>query len=62
MTITLVEPSEAEKKEHQEALAEKQRVAAIVKEMNQKVKKQTKSQQNKVTAKPKAQKPRFPGM
>lgn len=62
VTITLVEPSEAEKKEHQEALAEKQRVVAIVKEMNQKVKKQTKSQQNKVTAKPKAQKPRFPGM
>lgn len=62
VTITLVKPSEAEKKEHQEALAEKQRVAAIVKEMNQKVKKQTKSQQNKVTAKPKAQKPRFPGM
>lgn len=62
VTITLVKPSEAEKKEHQEALAEKQRVAAIVKEMNQKVKKQTKSQQNNVTAKPKAQKPRFPGM
>lgn len=56
LTIRLVEPTPEEKKVHQEALAEKARVAEIVKKMNKTTKQQaskTKSQKKPV---------RFPGM
>lgn len=54
--ITLVEPSNSEMKEHEEDLAEKERVAQIVKKLN---KEQTKGQSNKKSS---SRKPvRFPG-
>ncbi|MGT2750077.1 S4 domain-containing protein YaaA [Streptococcus orisasini] len=58
--ITVVEPSTKEKAEHLNQLAEKERVAALVKELNQKNKK-TKQHKGAKTA-PKTKKAvRFPG-
>ncbi|MGT2925390.1 S4 domain-containing protein YaaA [Streptococcus caviae] len=58
--ITVVEPSSKEKAEHLSQLAEKERVAALVKELNQKNKK-TKQHKESKTA-PKTKKAvRFPG-
>lgn len=63
ITIDIIAPTDDEKKEHLEALAEKARVAAIVKELNAKNKKDKKQNQAKKQAKPtKERKPvRFPG-
>jgi S4 domain protein YaaA len=63
ITINVVEPTAKEKKEHLEAVAEKARVAAIVKELNAKNKKAKKQNQPKKQAKQtKERKPiRFPG-
>lgn len=63
ITIDIIAPTDEEKKEHLEALAEKARVAAIVKELNAKNKKDKKQNQAKKQAKPtKERKPvRFPG-
>lgn len=63
ITIDIITPTDEEKKEHLEALAEKSRVAAIVKELNAKNKKDKKQNQAKKQAKPtKERKPvRFPG-
>ena len=63
ITIDIIAPTDEEKKEHLEALAEKSRVAAIVKELNAKNKKDKKQNQPKKQAKPtKERKPvRFPG-
>lgn len=59
ITIDIIAPTDEEKKEHLEALAEKARVAAIVKELNAKNKKDKKQNQAKPT---KERKPvRFPG-
>ncbi|TDE71602.1 S4 domain-containing protein YaaA [Streptococcus vicugnae] len=61
--IDIIAPTEKEKEEHLEAMAEKARVAAIVKELNAKNKKDKKQSQPKKQAKPnKERKPvRFPG-
>ncbi|MCO4481060.1 S4 domain-containing protein YaaA [Streptococcus infantarius] len=63
ITIDIIAPTDEEKKEHLEALAEKVRVAAIVKELNAKNKKDKKQNQAKKQTKPtKERKPvRFPG-
>lgn len=63
ITIDIIAPTDEEKKEHLEALAEKARVAAIVKELNAKNKKDKKQNQAKKQANPtKERKPvRFPG-
>lgn len=63
ITIDIIAPTDEEKKEHLEALAEKARVAAIVKELNAKNKKDKKQNQAKKQTKPtKERKPvRFPG-
>ncbi|MEE1326561.1 MULTISPECIES: S4 domain-containing protein YaaA [Streptococcus] len=63
ITIDIIAPTDEEKNEHLEALAEKARVAAIVKELNAKNKKDKKQNQAKKQAKPtKERKPvRFPG-
>lgn len=60
ITITLIQPSEEELEQHQLDLAEKNRVAELVKKMNKDNKKQanTKSQAKKQSKKP----VRFPGM
>lgn len=63
ITIDIIAPTDEEKNEHLEALAEKARVAAIVKELNAKNKKDKKQKQAKKQSKPtKERKPvRFPG-
>lgn len=63
ITINIIEPTAKEKEEHLEAVAEKTRVAAIVKELNAKNKKAKKQNQPKKQAKQtKERKPiRFPG-
>ena len=63
ITIDIIAPTDEEKNEHLEALAEKARVAAIVKELNAKNKKDKKQKQAKKQSKPtKEHKPvRFPG-
>lgn len=63
ITIDIITPTDEEKKEHLETLAEKARVAAIVKELNAKNKKDKKQNQAKKQTKPtKERKPvRFPG-
>lgn len=59
ITITLIQPSEEELEQHQLDLAEKNRVAELVKKMNKDNKKLTKQANTKSQAK----KPvRFPGM
>ena len=60
-TITIVEPTSAEKQEHLEAIAEKERVAAIVKELNQKNKKVKKQNQGKTKQTNERKPVRFPG-
>ncbi|WP_057491182.1 S4 domain-containing protein YaaA [Streptococcus orisasini] len=57
--ITVVEPSSKEKAEHLNQLAEKERVAALVKELNQKNKKTKQHKGVKVAPNKKAV--RFPG-
>ncbi|SDO89507.1 S4 domain protein YaaA [Streptococcus equinus] len=61
--IDIIAPTEKEKEEHLEAMAEKARVAAIVKELNAKNKKDKKQNQPKKKANSnKERKPvRFPG-
>lgn len=61
--IDIIAPTDKEKEEHLEAMAEKARVAAIVKELNAKNKKDKKQSQPKKQVKPnKERKPvRFPG-
>lgn len=61
--IDIIAPTEKEKEEHLEAMAEKARVAAIVKELNDKNKKDKKQNQPKKKANSnKERKPvRFPG-
>lgn len=63
ITINIIEPTAKEKEEHLEAVVEKARVAAIVKELNAKNKKAKKQNQPKKQAKQtKERKPiRFPG-
>ncbi|MBE6163402.1 MAG: S4 domain-containing protein YaaA [Streptococcus equinus] len=63
ITINIIEPTAKEKEEHLEAVAEKTRVAAIVKELNAKNKKAKKQNQPKKQSKQtKERKPiRFPG-
>lgn len=66
LEIVLIAPSEEEIAIHQEELAEKERVAALVKKMNKATKTANKSvpnkQSKKVTSQDKAKKPvRFPG-
>lgn len=63
ITIDIITPTDEEKKEHLEALAEKARVAAIVKEFNAKNKKDKKQNQAKKQAKPTKEhkRVRFPG-
>lgn len=63
ITIDIITPTDEEKKEHLEALAEKARVAAIVKELNAKNKKDKKQNQVKKQAKPTKEhkRVRFPG-
>lgn len=63
ITIDIITPTDEEKKEHLEALAEKARVAAIVKELNAKNKKDKKQNQAKKQAKPTKEhkRVRFPG-
>lgn len=64
LTITIIAPSSEEIKQHQEDLAEKERVAAIVKKLNQENKKNKKQVKTpKQTTKKTERKPvRFPGM
>lgn len=57
ITINIVEPTAKEKEEHLEAVAEKARVAAIVKELNAKNKKAKKQAKQTKERKP----IRFPG-
>ena len=59
--IQIVEPTSAEKQEHLEAIAEKERVAAIVKELNQKNKKVKKQNQGKTKQTNERKPVRFPG-
>lgn len=63
ITIDIITPTDEEKKEHLEALAEKARVAAIFKELNAKNKKDKKQNQAKKQAKPTKEhkRVRFPG-
>ncbi|MDY4760748.1 S4 domain-containing protein YaaA [Streptococcus thoraltensis] len=63
ITITLIQPSEEELEQHQLDLAEKNRVAELVKKMNKDNKKLTKQANTKSQAKKQSKKPvRFPGM
>ncbi|HFI0038031.1 TPA: S4 domain-containing protein YaaA [Streptococcus suis] len=63
-SITIVAPSAEEIKQHQEDQAEKERVAAIVKKLNQENKKNKKqvTPTNKSTKKADKKSVRFPGM
>lgn len=60
ITIHLIAPTEEEKHQHLEDLREKERVAALVKEMNKQVKK-TKTSQPKANLETKKRPVRFPG-
>lgn len=60
ITITIVEPSSKEKEEHLSQLAEKERVAALVKELNQKNKKTNQHKRQKTASKTKKA-VKFPG-
>lgn len=60
ITITIVEPSSKEKEEHLSQLAEKERVAALVKELNQKNKKTNQHKGPKTASKTKKA-VKFPG-
>ena len=59
--ITIVAPTTNEIEEHQKAVAEKARVAAIVKKMNQDNKKKQKAHPSKESNKTKRKPVRFPG-
>lgn len=65
MTITIIEPSADERKEHLKDLAEKERVAKMVKEMNKKFKQDkkqpTKAPKNQKDRASKKAPVRFPG-
>lgn len=60
LTIMIVEPSNAEKEEHKNNLAEKQRVAALVKRLNQTNKTKKGQKNNPLKREKKAVK--FPGI
>ena len=66
IVMTITEPSEAEKDDYAKDLAEKERVAALVKKLNQKNKKgqqkNTKNTSRKKTAADKDKPVRFPGI
>ena len=59
--ITLVTPTQTEIEEHKKHIAEKARVAAIVKKMNQDNKKKQKAHPSKESNKTKRKPVRFPG-
>lgn len=59
--IQVIEPTAEEKQEHLEAIAEKERVAAIVKELNQKNKKVKKQRSGKPKQTSERKPVRFPG-
>ena len=61
LEITIVAPTTNEIEEHQKAVAEKARVAAIVKKMNQDNKKKQKAHPSKESNKTKRKPVRFPG-
>ncbi|EHI70561.1 S4 domain-containing protein YaaA [Streptococcus ictaluri] len=65
LVITLIEPSQAEQEAHTQALAEKERVARLVKQMNQENKKKASagpSRKSMSKTKKKSSQPvRFPG-
>lgn len=61
LQITIVAPTQVEIEEHKQQIAEKDRVAAIVKKMNQDNKKNQKRQQPKESNKTKRKPVRFPG-
>ncbi len=62
LVIEIIAPSKEEMKQHEEEVAEKERVANIVKEMNKQFKKETKAPLKKQTDKaPKKAPVRFPG-
>lgn len=61
LQITIVAPTQVEIEEHKQQIAEKARVAAIVKKMNQDNKKNQKRQQPKEINKTKRKPIRFPG-
>ena len=62
LSIHVIAPSHEEKKQHEEDLAEKERVATIVKEMNKQFKKENKTPLKKQMDKaPKKSPVRFPG-
>ena len=61
LEITIVAPTTNEIEEHQKAVAEKARVAAIVKKMNQDNKKKQKAYPSKESNKTKRKPVRFPG-
>ena len=62
LIIEIVAPSHEEKKQHEEDVAEKERVAKIVKEMNKQFKKENKTPLKKQMDKaPKKSPVRFPG-
>ena len=61
LQITIVAPTQVEIEEHKQQIAEKARVAAIVKKMNQDNKKNQKRQQSKESNKTKRKPVRFPG-
>lgn len=60
--IEVIEPNLEEKEQHQQDKAEKERVAALVKQLNQKEKKPTGKKGQKESQNPQPKKPvRFPG-
>ena len=61
LQITIVAPTQVEIEEHRQQIAEKARVAAIVKKMNQDNKKNQKRQKPKESNKTKRKPVRFPG-
>ena len=62
LSIHVIAPSHEEKKQHEEDMAEKERVAKIVKEMNKQFKKENKTPLKKQMDKaPKKSPVRFPG-
>lgn len=61
LQITIVAPTQVEIEEHRQQIAEKARVAAIVKKMNQDNKKKRKTHPSKESSKTKRKPVRFPG-
>ncbi|MEQ9810043.1 S4 domain-containing protein YaaA [Streptococcus jiangjianxini] len=63
IAITLIQPNETELKQHQLDLAEKKRIADLVKKMNKDKQKLTRQDNTKTQTETRSKKPvRFPGM